>query len=143
MASRSSARKAVAFAILLAAVFRELPARGAEATDPAAASDAETGIPFAAHGGIRDWRVEDDATLLLQDIHGNWYRARLAAPAWDLAYAQSLGFTTAPSGTLERLDSIVVRGRAYPILSLKRTAPPAAASRKPPPQAPVPATEPH
>jgi hypothetical protein len=42
-----------------------------------------------------------------------------------LSYSEGLGFATGPSGTLEKLDSVVVRGKKYPIVSLTRIEPPA------------------
>jgi hypothetical protein len=80
----------------------------------------EAAIPFANQGGVTDWVAEDESTRLRRDRHGHWYRARLMAPASDLLYAGSLSFRVMPSGTLERLDSVVARGRSYPILSLKK-----------------------
>lgn len=88
---------------------------------PARQLAAETGIPFANRGGILDWQVEDDATLLIQDRQGQWYRARLLSPAYYLPYSHDLGFATGPSGILEKFDSVVVRGQKYPIVSLVRT----------------------
>ena len=93
--------------------------------EPAGKAPAEVSIPFANRGGIRDWRVEDDANLLLQDRQGQWYRARLLVPAYYLAYAGQLSFSTGPSGALEKLDSVVVRGQKYPIVSLTRIESPA------------------
>jgi hypothetical protein len=43
-------------------------------------------IPFANHGGISDWRRIDDSTLLIKDIHGHWYLAKLQSEVYDLAY---------------------------------------------------------
>lgn len=99
--------------------------------EPAAQTPAEASIPFANRGGIRDWRVEDDSNLLLQDRRGQWYRVRLQAPAYYLAYAGHLAFATGPSGTLERLDAVIVGGQKYPIISLTRIEAPAAKAVKP------------
>lgn len=90
-----------------------------------AASAPQVSIPFANRGGVRDWVVEDDSNLLLQDRRGQWYRAKLLAPATYLAFSSSLRFATGPSGTLEALDSVIVRGQKYPIVSLIRIDPPA------------------
>jgi hypothetical protein len=90
----------------------------------------EVSIPFADHGGIRDWRVVDDATLLLQDVHDQWYLAKLFAPVYDLAYVERIAFITPPSGSLEKFGSILVHGRRYPIVSLTRAPAPAARPKK-------------
>lgn len=89
----------------------------------------EVAIPFANHGGVRDWRAVDDATLLLQDVHGQWYRAKLFAPVYHLAYAERIGFITPPSGSLEKFGSVLIHGRRYPIVSLTRAPAPAPAAR--------------
>lgn len=95
---------------------------------PTAPAEAE--IPFANSGGIRAWFVENDANLLLEDRQGQWYRARLLSPAYYLAYAEALRFATGPSGTLQKLDSVIVRGQFFPIVSLTRIELPAKAVRK-------------
>lgn len=84
----------------------------------------EVTIPFANHGGIRDWKVVDDSTLLIQDVHGHWYLAKLQSAAYDLAFADGLIFGTPPSDELGKLSTVVVRGQRYPIVSLTRTEPP-------------------
>lgn len=94
------------------------------------AAPAEVTIPFANKGGIRGWFVENDANLLLEDRQGQWYRARLLSPAYYLAYAEALRFATGPSGTLQKLDSVIVRGQKFPIVSLTRIEPPPKAQRK-------------
>lgn len=85
----------------------------------------EATIPFANRGGVSDWRVVDDTTLLIEDVHGHWYRAKLLTAATELHFTDSLGFDTLPSGALGKHSSIVVEGRRYPIVSLTRTERPA------------------
>ena len=100
-------------------------ARAAD-TLPVASGQAlpETSIPFARKGSIINWVVEDESTLLLQDRQGSWYRAKLLTPSTYLAFTSSLSFATGPSGTLEALDSVIVRGQKFPIVSLTRIDPP-------------------
>lgn len=85
----------------------------------------EVTIQFANHGGISDWRRVDDSTLLIEDVHGHWYLAKLQVAAYDLAFSDSVWFVTPPTGELGKLSSVVVSGRRYPIVSLTRTDPPA------------------
>jgi hypothetical protein len=89
----------------------------------------ETYIPFANHGGVLDWHVVDDTTLLIQDIHGQWYVAKVIGPAFTLPSTEHLGFVTEPSGTLEKFSAIIVRGQRFPIISLTLTDPPAAKTK--------------
>jgi hypothetical protein len=81
----------------------------------------EVTIPFANSGGISDWKRLDDSTLLIEDVHGHWYLAKLQAAAYDLAFSDSVGFVTPPTGELGKLSSVIVSRRRYPIVSLTRT----------------------
>jgi hypothetical protein len=102
----------------LPASFASTPANGSE--------DArlQISIPFANHGGIRDWRVENNQTLLIEGVGGHWYRAKLMSPAIDLPFADRIGFISEPSGALDKFSTVVVRGRRYPIISLTAAEPP-------------------
>lgn len=102
-----------------------LAAAGLAAGGVEKAASAEVTIPFANHGGVSDWRVVDDTTLLIKDVHGHWYRAKLLTAATELHFTDSVGFDTSPSGSLGKHSSIVVEGRRYPIVSLTRTERPA------------------
>ena len=82
---------------------------------------AEAWIPFANHGGISDWQVVDESSLLIRDIHGQWYLVRVMGPAFVLPFSDRLAFATTPSGTLEKSSAVVVRGKRYPVLSLTRS----------------------
>lgn len=89
--------------------------------------DAGQSLSIAAvnHGGVRDWIVVDDQTLLLQDSFKRWYEVRLVAPAINLVYAQAIGFVTGPSGALDRFGQIRYRGARYPIASITASPGPA------------------
>ena len=76
-----------------------------EATATRAAS-----IPFANHGGIRDWKADRDQGLWVQDIHRQWYYAKLMAPCTGLNFAQTIGFDTHPLGRFDKFSSIYVPG---------------------------------
>ncbi|HEY8509983.1 MAG TPA: DUF6491 family protein [Steroidobacteraceae bacterium] len=70
----------------------------------------EASIPFANHGGIRDWAADDDRGLWLQDVHRNWYYARLMGPCVGLRFTETLGFDTGPLGRFDKFSAIVVPG---------------------------------
>jgi len=112
-------------AITLALITHSTLIIAAEKATEAPQKPVEASIPFANQGGIRDWRVMDDVSLRIQDTHGQWYIAKLQSPAWDLHFAESIGFETLPSGTLEKFGAVIVKGRRYAIISLTRTDPPA------------------
>jgi hypothetical protein len=67
-------------------------------------------IPFANHGGIRDWKADRDQGLWVQDVHRQWYYAKLMAPCSGLNFAQSIGFDTHPLGRFDQSSAIVVPG---------------------------------
>ncbi|PTR06484.1 MULTISPECIES: DUF6491 family protein [unclassified Novosphingobium] len=84
----------------------------------------EASIPFVNHGGIRDWRAQGDSTLYVQDQSGQWYRASLMGPAFDLPFAQAIGFDARGTDTFDRFASVVVHGQSYPVQSLVKVAGP-------------------
>ena len=111
----------------------EAPADGKAATEEKVP---EAYIPFANNGGVLDWQIVNENTVLIQDIHRKWYKAKLQGFVYGFGFNEYIGFVTSPGGTLERLSSLIIRGRHYPILSLTRTDPP------PKPQKNKPQTQP-
>jgi hypothetical protein len=69
-------------------------------------------IPFANHGGIRDWKADRDQGVWIQDVHRQWYYAKLMAPCTGLNFAQAIGFDTHPLGRFDQFSAIVVPGPA-------------------------------
>ncbi len=109
-------------AVLLAAAGSVL---AAEASGPRPAY-----IPFASHGGIRDWRADRDQGVWVQDIHRQWYYAKLMAPCIGLNFAESIGFDTHPLGRFDQFSSIFVRGSRCAVQSFTLSgAPPSAKER--------------
>ncbi len=111
--------------VLLVAIIPMVASAADEEVAQSAESKPEVTIPFANHGAISDWKRLNDSTLLIQDVHGRWYMTKLQFEAYDLAFADSVGFDTPPTGELGKLSSVVVSGRRYPIVSLTRTDKPA------------------
>jgi len=67
-------------------------------------------IPFANHGGIRDWKADRDQGLWVQDVHRQWYYAKFMGPCTGLNFAQTIGFDTHPLGRFDQFSAIVVPG---------------------------------
>ncbi len=67
-------------------------------------------IPFANHGGIRDWKADRDQGVWVQDVHRQWYYAKLMAPCAGLNFAETIGFDTHPQGRFDKFSSIFVPG---------------------------------
>ncbi len=84
----------------------------------------EASIPFANMGGIRDWRAADDSSLYVQDLHRNWYLAKLAAPSPDLPFVTAIGFETRGTNQLDKFGTVVVGGQHIPLTSFVTSAPP-------------------
>ena len=74
----------------------------------ASAPSANVSIPFANHGGIRNWEADRDQGLWVQDSRRKWYYAKLIGPCFGLDFALRIGFDTRPAGTFDRFSSIIV-----------------------------------
>lgn len=97
------------FALRLSLVLVALAGGAAHATEATNKSTSpEASIPFVRHGGIRDWEADRSRGLWIQDVHRNWYYARLMGTCWRLNFATSLGFETRPIDTFDRFSAIIV-----------------------------------
>lgn len=90
----------------------------------------QASIPFADHGGIRDFTVADDNTVYIQATGGRWYRADLMGNCQGLRFHNALGFQSNPGGSFDRWSSIRTRYQNCPVRSLTRADPPAKAVHK-------------
>ena len=54
------------------------------------------------HGGIRNWKADSNRGVWIQDVHRNWYYAKLAAPCFGLNVATSLAKRKAHLGVSTR-----------------------------------------
>ena len=87
----------------------------------------DASIPFANHGGIYNWQADRDRGLWVQDIHRNWYYAKLMGPCWGLDFAEGIGFDTRPVGTFDRFSAVIVpRGGRCVVQSFTRSVGPLA-----------------
>jgi hypothetical protein len=94
----------------------------AKAPDKPLGSDAE--IPFANHGGIRNFVVENSETLLIEGTGGRWYRAELFSPCHDLPFTETIGFVTRGTDSFDKFSKILVRGQSCQVRSLVTAAKP-------------------
>ena len=107
--------------IIATAAIGDTPAPAAAPANPPAA---EARIPFANRGGIYNWQVVDDHTVLIQGQNRKWYKATLFSPCIDLPFAERLGFESNADGSFDKFSSIHVRERSCPLVSLVETAAP-------------------
>ena len=70
----------------------------------------EAEIPMANFGGIMNWKAEGTGAILIQSRHDRYYRATFMSPCYDLPYAEDIRFATGAIDTLDRFDSVIVRG---------------------------------
>lgn len=96
----------------------------AEEAKAAPSAPAETSIPFANMGGIRDWEAADNSSIYVQDNSRNWYLAKLSAPCVDLPFATTIGFETRGVNQLDRFGTVIVAGQRYPLTSFVASGPP-------------------
>jgi hypothetical protein len=102
-------------------------AQPADASGTSAANTApapEASIPFANHGGIYNWRVVNDRTVLIQSQSRRWYKATLLSSCIDLPFAERLGFESNADGSFDKFSMITARHQRCPLISLVETAAP-------------------
>ena len=99
----------------------------------------EVSIPFADHGGIRNWQAVDRDTLLVEGTHRRWYRVELMSGCFELPFAQRVGFRSNPTGDFDRFSSVIVRGQRCTVKSVTEAPPPPRRTRE---EAPGATTEP-
>jgi hypothetical protein len=113
-----------------------------QADAPTQPAPPEASIPFASKGGIWNWRVVDDKTVLIESRGRKWFKATLFGNCINLSFANSLSFIPNPSGTFDKFSTIRSRGQRCPLVSLvaipapkkanpKNVAPPAPAAATP------------
>lgn len=97
----------------------------ADSSPPAQVPAPEAQIAFADHGGIYNWQVVDDRTVLIQSQNRKWYKATLFSPCFNLPFAERLGFESNSDGSFDKFSSIQVRSQKCPLISLVETTAPA------------------
>lgn len=122
-------KKTLSSAIFLALALAVIAGAGAQVPDgpvsrpPVPAGEAR--IPFADHGGIYNWQVLNNRTILIQGQDRSWYKATLFSPCVDLPFAERVGFQSNPDGTFDKFSSIRVGRQNCRLTSLVPTTPPA------------------
>jgi hypothetical protein len=97
-------------------------------------------IPFANKGGIWNWQVVDNKTVLIESRGRQWYKATLFGNCINLAFVQGMAFIPNSNGTFDKFSSIRTRGQRCPLTSLVEVpAPPKKSNAKKADPAAVPA----
>ena len=117
---------------LLAAVMSMLVCTAvADSPAPPRPAKPEAQIPFADHGGIYNWQVVNDHTVLIQGQNRKWYKATLMRACIDLPFAERIGFESNEDGSFDKFSSIQVRDEKCPLVSLVESSPPAKKAKNP------------
>ena len=77
--------------------------------DASAAPARNASIPFAAHGGIRNWEADGTQGLWVQGINGSWYYGKFSYPCYGLQFKNALRFKFGPAGELDRWSEVLTR----------------------------------
>ncbi|KPL69769.1 hypothetical protein SZ64_17745 [Erythrobacter sp. SG61-1L] len=105
---------------VLAAVSSPVLAEEEQGAAQSAEKVAEAYIPFANHGGVRDWRADGREVIYFQDSHRRWYKAELFSSAPDLPYTLFIGLDTGVGGRLDRWSNVYISGQRYALKSFVR-----------------------
>jgi hypothetical protein len=134
----------IAAAVSIAALGLARAHAAAPPQDAAAAKakPEEVSIPFANHGGIRDWRADGDRGIWVQDIHNKWYYGRFMSPCIGLQFAEAVRFRTGPAGELDRWGAVRARNTGNCVFTsfVRSDGPPKKSDRKLKAGEPAPAT---
>lgn len=90
----------------------------------------ETGIDFAANGGIRDWHAPNDREIYIMDRMGRWYHAELGGRCINLPYLRTVQFETDAAGRFDSFSLINTEYGSCQVESLVRSERPAAKGGK-------------
>ncbi|MCF8709029.1 DUF6491 family protein [Rhizorhapis sp. SPR117] len=117
-------KEAIAAALIVSVAVIAKESKGATPKSPVATSNAS--IPFVNSGSIRDWSADGSEALYIQDIHGQWYHARLMGYCPDLPFVETIGFETRGIDTLDHFGTVIVRGQRCAIQNMVESDPPPA-----------------
>ena len=112
-------------ALSLAALL--LPLSAAAAIEPAEeprALGVEASIVFPSDSSIRNWQVDRDRGIWIQDRRRNWYYGTFIGICRDVDFAHAIGVETRGAGRLDKFASIIVRGERCPLTSFVTSGPP-------------------
>lgn len=94
----------------------------------------EASIAFPSNGGVRNFRVDDDRGVWIEDSRRNWYYARFIGNCRDIRWADAIGIDTRGSLRFDRnsrivtesdvcaIDTLVTADKPLPIKEQRRYA---------------------
>ncbi len=91
-------------------------------------------IPSANSGGIYNWQVVDDKTLLIESQGQQWYKATFNSSCTELPSAERVGFESNLDGSFDRFSAVQVGRQRCQVASFVQTKAPA---KKPTDKKPV------
>jgi hypothetical protein len=78
----------------------------------------EGNISFPAHGGIRNFRADNDKGVWLEDRQRNWYYASFLGTCPEIRFAQGIGLDTRGSARFDKYSKILVGNDVCAIATL-------------------------
>jgi hypothetical protein len=81
-------------------------------------------IPFAAMGGIQDWKADGDKGLYVESLNHKWFYARFMSPCTGLKFRDRVAFMTEPGGELDQFSAVVTGDQRCYFKSFAPSAPP-------------------
>jgi Family of unknown function (DUF6491) len=85
-----------------------LPLAPAQAGTDAREVGVEASIAFPSHGGVRNFRADDDRGVWIEDQRRNWYYASFMGRCRDIRWVDAIGFDTYGSSRLDRNSRLIV-----------------------------------
>ena len=78
----------------------------------------EGNISFPAHGGIRNFRADNDKGVWLEDRQRNWYYASFLGTCPEIRFARGVGIDTRGSARFDKFSRILVGKNSCAIATL-------------------------
>lgn len=78
----------------------------------------EGNISFPAHGGIRNFRADNDKGVWLEDRRRNWYYASFLGTCPEIRHARGIGIDTRGSARFDKYSKILVGNDVCAIATL-------------------------
>jgi hypothetical protein len=78
----------------------------------------EASIAFPSHGGVRNFRADDDRGVWIEDQRRNWYYASFLGHCRDIRWANAIGIDTRGSSRFDRHARILVGNDSCAIATL-------------------------
>lgn len=115
------------FALCVAVAAAALVPASAIAKSPSGSS---ASVPFVHFGGIQDWQADDENTLYVESQGGQWFRAEMAGPCFNLPNALGLRIDTGGTDTFDAFSTVIVGHERCQVMNVTQVSGPPGSHRK-------------